>query len=303
MEVKDELAVLFQELPLRAGDKPKVRHRMQTYRPELFGSPSPASEYCVNKVVQKNTGRRTVFALVETFQPEDGAIHHLRFGTVFEIALSELARRHPEAFCTEVFDFSEEGKAAGELCHLLSIWADRGEKLTFVDILRGASQIGCSLNLDYSKSEEGDLVSGGLYSLEYSVFYPLLFASELMRGVQIKRCKLCRKPFVCFEPNRRYCHRIGEEKSYPELSCEEARKRIASTDSNYRRQVEREIKKIREGHEQHDWSNEAYQFEEELARNRRDLKGDPRKNEKLLEWLVLHENRLTDFGDVSKGLK
>lgn len=74
MEAKDELAVLFRELPLKAGDEPEVRYRMEAYRPELFGSPSPAPGYCVNKVVQKNTGRRTVYSLVETCQPKGGSI-------------------------------------------------------------------------------------------------------------------------------------------------------------------------------------------------------------------------------------
>jgi|GEM_PF-3305357 len=302
MEAKDELAVLFRELPLKAGDEPEVRYRMEAYRPELFGSPSPAPGYCVNKVVQKNTGRRTVYSLVETCQSKGGALQTLRFGAVFEIALRELVRRYPEVSSPDVFDFTEEGKSAGNLYHLLSAWADCAEKLSFIDILKGASRTGCQINLDYSQAEKGGSISGRLYSLECSVIYPLLFAAELIGSVRIQKCKLCQKPFICFEPNRRYCHRMGEEESYPELSCEEARKRIASTDSNYRRQVERKIKKIREGHEQHDWSNGAYRFEEELAENRRELKGNPRKNERLLEWLVLYENGLTAFGKSPKGL-
>ena len=301
MEADDKLAALLRAMPLKAGNEPRVRHRMETCRPELFGSPSPAPAYRVNKTVQKRAGRRAVFTLVEAFRPEGGTIQNLRFGTVFEVALSELVQRYPEALSSEVFDFSEEGKSAEGLCHLLSAWADRGEKLSFVDILKGASQICCSLNLDYSKSDEGNLLSGRLYSLEYSVFYPLLFASELMGSVRIQRCKLCLKPFICFEPNRQYCHRVGEE-DYPELSCEEARKRIASNDSNYRRKTERKIREIRESHEQRNWSDRAYIFEKELERNRCELKGDPRKNQKLLKWLTSYENGLTNLENALEGL-
>lgn len=308
MKENNELIIeqLVNDLPLRPqeGIDPEAEHKAQKHRPELFGKAGTELGYYVEKKPSntKEAGRRTSFSFVEKVVPDTGREEFsCRFGVLFEKSFAELQQRYPASVDKIVYEIDRDGQYATRLHSTIAEWARTGKKLFSVDIVSGFMTCGLCTPLDYVRIEHREAFSKRIYSLSDALLFPLLFSAELKGGIQIKNCRLCRKPFISVRPNDAYCMRSGELAESPDLNCSEAVKIIASKDSNLRRKVDKKIKQIREiiELERHDWER-SEQFNAALNKKREELKGNPRKNAELLPWLEnqLHEVKFDDSEEV-----